>query len=76
MKTDNPADKEQKLKKIEEWANDKLPNYIINLQKQLENQESAANAIIDKANKIKKFKDEIYRLVMININEELKKYLT
>ena len=76
MKTDNPADKEQKLKKIEEWANDKLPNYIINLQKQLENQESAANAIIDKANKIKKFKDEIYRLVMININEELKKHLT
>ena len=76
MKTDNPADKEQKLKKIEEWANDKLPNYIINLQKQLENQESAANAIIDKVNKIKKFKDEIYRLVMININEELKKYLT
>ena len=66
----------KKLKKIEEWANDKLPNYVINLQKQLENQESAANAIIDKANKIKKYKDEIYRLVMININEELKKYLT
>ncbi|CAG8744534.1 33971_t:CDS:2, partial [Racocetra persica] len=28
------------------------------------NQESAVNAIIDKANKIKKFKDEIYRLAM------------
>jgi hypothetical protein len=52
-----------------------LPKYIIDLQKQLENQESAANAIIDKATKLKKFKDEIYRLVMININEELKKCL-
>ncbi|MDR1670392.1 MAG: DUF2130 domain-containing protein [Spiroplasmataceae bacterium] len=75
VKNDDSTDKEQKLKKIEEWANDKLPKYIIDLQKQLENQESTANMIIDKVNKIKKFKDEIYRLVMININEELKKYL-
>ncbi|CFW92882.1 Putative chromosome segregation ATPase [endosymbiont DhMRE of Dentiscutata heterogama] len=74
-RNDNSTDQEQKLKKIEEWANSKLPKYIIDLQKQLENQESAVNAIIDKANKIKKFKEEIYRLAMVNINEELKKYL-
>ena len=76
MKTDSSTDKEQKLRKIEEWANDKLPKYMIDLQKQLENQESAANTIIDKAEKIKKFKDEIYRLAMINIIEELKKHLS
>jgi hypothetical protein len=75
MKNDNSTDKEQKLKKLEEWANDKLPNYIINLQKQLENQESAVKIIIDKAEKIKKFKDEIYKLIMSNIISELKKHL-
>ena len=75
-KTDNSVDKEQKLKKIEEWANDKLPKYIIDLEKQLANQESTANAIIEKAIKLKKYRDEIYRLTMININEELKKHLT
>ncbi|CAG8447188.1 9406_t:CDS:2 [Racocetra fulgida] len=63
-RNDNSTDQEQKLKKIEEWASNKLPKYIIDLQKQLENQESAANTIIDKANKIKKFKEEIYRLAM------------
>ncbi|CAG8823938.1 7079_t:CDS:2, partial [Racocetra persica] len=67
IRNDNSTDQEQKLKKIEEWANSKLPKYIIDLQKQLENQESAVNAIIDKANKIKKFKEEIYRLAMSNM---------
>jgi len=52
-----------------------LPKYIIDLQKQLENQEKAADSIITGAQKIKKFKDEIYRLAMVNINEELKKFL-
>ena len=75
MKADNSSDKEQKLKKIEEWANDKLPKYIIDLQKQLENQEKAVDSIINGAQKIRKFKDEIARLTMTNINEELKKLL-
>ena len=72
---DNSVDKEQKLKKIEEWTIEKLPKYILNLQKQLDNQEKAANSIITGAEKIKKYKDEITKLTMTNINEELKKLL-
>ena len=72
---DNSVDKEQKLKKIEEWTIEKLPKYILNLQKQLENQEKYANSIINGAEKIKKSKDEITKLTMTNINEEIKKLL-
>ena len=75
MKADNSVDKEQKLKKIEEWVSDKLPRYIIDLQKQFENQEKAVDSIINGAQKVRKFKDEIVRLTMTNINEELKKLL-
>ena len=55
--------------------NIKLPGYIMNLEKQFENQEKAVGTIIEKAEKIKKFKDEIYRLTMKNIILELKEYL-
>ena len=72
---DNSVDKEQKLKKIEEWTIEKLPKYIFNLKKQLENQEKYANSIINGAEKIKKSKDEITKLTMTNINEEIKKLL-
>jgi hypothetical protein len=47
----------------------------MNLEKQLDNQEKAVGAIIEKAEKIKKFKDEIYRLTMNNIILELKERL-
>jgi len=52
-----------------------LPRYIIDLQKQFENQEKAVDSIINGAQKVRKFKDEIVRLTMTNINEELKKLL-
>jgi hypothetical protein len=74
-KINNSTNKEQKLKKIEQWADEKLPKYIIDLQNQLENQEKAIDSIINGAQKIKKFKDEIVKLIITNINEELKEIL-
>ena len=73
---DNSTDKEQKLRKIEEWINDKLPRYISSLEGQLENQANYAEAIIGKAKKIKEFKEEIQKLVMNNIVLEIKTLLS
>lgn len=75
MKIDNVTDKEQKLRKIEEWAINKLPQYILNLEKQFEKQESATDAIIKNTEKLKKSKEEIYKLTMDNIVSEVKQYL-
>jgi hypothetical protein len=75
LKMENETEKEQKLKKVEDWANIKLPGYIMNLEKQFENQEKAVGTIIEKAEKIKKFKDEIYRITVNNIISELKNSL-
>jgi Uncharacterized protein conserved in bacteria (DUF2130) len=76
LKIDNETDKEQKLKKVEDWTNIKLPGYIMNLEKQFENQEKAVGTIIEKAEKLKKFKDEIYRITMNSVISELKTFLT
>jgi len=48
----------------------------MNLEKQFENQEKALGTIIEKAEKIRKFKDEIYRITINSIISELKNYLT
>jgi hypothetical protein len=47
----------------------------MNLEKQFENHEKAVGTIIEKAEKIKKFKDEICRIAINNIVSELKNYL-
>jgi hypothetical protein len=47
----------------------------MNLEKQIENQEKAIGAIIEKAEKIKKFKEEIYRITINSIISELKNCL-
>jgi len=47
----------------------------MNLEKQIENQEKAVGTIIEKAEKIRKFKDEIYRITINNIILELKNFL-
>jgi len=39
----------------------------MNLEKQFENQEKAVGAIIEKSEKIRKFKDEIYRITINSI---------
>ena len=75
LKMNNETEKEEKLKKIEDWTNIKLPGYIMNLEKQIENQEKAVGTIIEKAEKIRKFKDEIYRITINNIILELKNFL-
>lgn len=75
LKVDSETEKEQKLKKIEDWTNNKLPIYIMNLEKQIENLGKAIGTIIEKAEKIKKFKDEIYRITISSIISELKNYL-
>jgi hypothetical protein len=75
MKIDDATDKEQKLKKIEEWAINKLPQHIFNLEKQFEKQESATKAIINNTEKLKKSKEEIYKLTMENVISEIKQYL-
>ncbi|WNE41233.1 MAG: hypothetical protein mread185_000690 [Mycoplasmataceae bacterium] len=71
----NSTDKEQKLKKMEEWANEKLPEYTFNLQVQFEGQEKAIETITKGVEKIKNSKDKITKLVMNNIKEELRKIL-
>jgi hypothetical protein len=48
----------------------------MNLEKQFENQEKAVRTIIEKAEKLKKFKDEIYRITMNSVISELKNFLT
>jgi hypothetical protein len=48
----------------------------MNLEKQFENQEKAIGTIIEKAEKLKKFKDEIYRITMNSVISELKNFLT
>ena len=75
LKMDNETEKEQKLKKVEDWTNIKLPGYIMNLEKQIENLEKAVGIIIEKAEKIQKFKDEIYRITINSIISELKNFL-
>jgi len=47
----------------------------MNLEKQIENQEKAIGTIIEKAEKIRKFKDEIYRITISSIISELKNHL-
>jgi len=47
----------------------------MNLEKQIENQEKAVGIIIEKAEKIRKFKDEIYRITINGIISELKNFL-
>ncbi|CAI2185353.1 4390_t:CDS:2 [Funneliformis geosporum] len=43
----------------------------MNLEKQFENQEKAIGTIIEKTEKLKKFKDEIYRITMNSIISEV-----
>jgi len=47
----------------------------MNLEKQIENLEKAVGIIIEKAEKIQKFKDEIYRITINSIISELKNFL-
>lgn len=75
LKLGNETEKEQKLKKIEDWTSLKLPIYIMNLEKQVENLEKAVGTITEKAEKIRKFKDEIYRITISSIISELKNFL-
>ncbi|CAI2184838.1 17328_t:CDS:2 [Funneliformis geosporum] len=52
-------EKEQKLKKLKDWIEYKLPRYISILEDELNNQEKEADIIIREAGKIKKSKERI-----------------
>jgi hypothetical protein len=51
-----------------------LPRYVSSLEEKLKNQESYAEAIVGKANKIKEFKDEIQELIMDRIISEIQSF--
>lgn len=70
--TINSSIKEQKLRNLEEWVNDKLPKYISSLEDEFMNQEKEANAIISKAEKIKTGKEKIRKLIIDKIVLEMK----
>ena len=64
--------KEQKIKHLEEWKNDKLPSYISSLEEKFQSQEKEANKIISEAEKIKNSKEEVRKLIMDKIILEIR----
>jgi hypothetical protein len=72
LETINSSVKEQKIKKLDDWIDDKLPRYISSLEKQLQIQEKEANDIISKAGKIKDSREEIRKLIIDKINLEIR----
>jgi hypothetical protein len=70
--TINSSIKEQKIKNLEEWINDKLPKYISSLEDELIIQEKEANSIINKAEKIKTCKEKIRKLIIDKVVLEIK----
>lgn len=70
--TINSSAKEQKIKNLEEWINNKLPKYVSSLEDELTNQEKEANSIISKVEKIKVSKEKIRKLILDKIILEIK----
>lgn len=72
LETINSDGKEQRIKNLDEWINNKLPGYVSSLEEVFLDQEKEANAIINKAEKIKNLKEKIRKLIIDKITLEIK----
>jgi hypothetical protein len=69
---ENSSVKEQKIKNLDEWINDKLPRYVSSLEEEFEGQEKEANNIINRAEKIKNSTEKIRKLTLDKIILEIR----